>query len=79
MAGKKDAFYSQVRQLSVLTTIPLILLLGPVIGFFAGSWIDSKARTTPWFTILFVGLGFAASGREVARLLKQILKEDNRK
>ena len=79
MAGKKDAFYSQVRQLSVLTTIPLILLLGPLIGFFAGSWIDNKARMTPWFTILFVGLGFAASGREVARLLKQILKEDNRK
>ncbi len=76
MAEKKDAFYSQVKQLGILTTIPIILLVGPAIGFFLGNWIDHKAHIYPWFTILFVFLGFVASGREIFRLLRQILRED---
>lgn len=76
MAGKKNAFYSQVKQLGVLTTVPIILLVGPAIGFVIGGWIDRKAQVYPWFTILFILLGFVASGREVARLLQQILKDD---
>ena len=76
MAEKKDAFYSQVKQLGIITTIPIILLVGPAIGFFLGAWIDRKAHGYPWFTIVFVFLGFVASGREIVRLLKQILKDD---
>ena len=75
MAEKKDAFYTQVKQLGVLTTIPIILLVGPFIGFFIGGWIDKSFKVYPWLTIVFTGLGFAASGREVVRMLKQILKE----
>ena len=76
MTEKKNAIYSQVKQLGVLTTVPIILLVGPAIGFFLGSWIDRKTNIYPWFTIIFVGLGFAGSAREVFRLLKEISKED---
>ena len=76
MAGKKDAFYSQVKQLGVLTTIPMILLAGPAIGFFLGSWADRKAHTYPWFTLVFIFMGFLAPCREIMRILKQVLKED---
>ena len=79
MAEKKDAFYSQVKQLGILTTIPIILLVGPAIGFFLGAWIDRKAHSYPWFTIVFVFLGFVAAGREIVRFLKQILKDDQEK
>ena len=78
MAEKKDPFYLQVKQLGILTTIPIILLVGPAIGFFLGSWIDRKAHCYPWFTIIFVFVGFVAAGREIARLLKKILKDDER-
>ncbi len=78
MTGKKNAFYSQVKQLGVLTTVPIILLVGPAIGFFLGSWIDRKANSYPWFTIVFIGLGFAGSACEVFRLLKEILKESEK-
>ena len=77
MSGKNDAFYEQVKQLGVLTTIPIILLVGPTVGFFLGGWIDRKTDIYPCFTIIFVCLGFAGSGREVMRLLKQIQKDDN--
>ena len=79
MTEEKDAFYSQVKQLGVLTTVPMILLVGPVIGFFLGGWIDRKAHIYPWFTLFFILMGFAASGREVVRLLKQISKDDKGK
>ena len=75
-SGDKKAYYSQVKQLGILTTIPIILAVGPAIGFFLGSWIDRKAECYPWVTIVFVFLGFVASGREIFRLLKQILRDD---
>lgn len=77
-SGKKGTIYSQVKQISALTAIPVILLVGPILGYFAGNWIDRKFNFYPWFTILFVFLGFFAAGREIFRLLKQILKEDEK-
>lgn len=76
MEGKPNSVASQVKQLGALTTIPVILLAGPAVGFFIGDWIDRKSHLYPWFTILFVFFGLAASGREIVRLLKQIQKDD---
>ena len=44
---------------------------GPVVGYFLGHWLDGKLGSGPYLMIVFVGFGFAASGREVYRLLKQ--------
>ena len=76
MAEKKDAGLSQLKQIGALTAVPIILLAGPVAGYFLGDWVDRKFRFTPWCTILFLILGFVASGREITRLLKQVLKEN---
>ena len=76
MAGKKNAFLSQVKQLGVLTTIPIILLVGPIIGFYIGGWIDGKFHVYPWFTIIFIVLGFVASAKQIIYLLKEVLRED---
>lgn len=78
MSGKKNAYSGQVKQLGILTTIPIILLIGPVVGYFAGAWIDRKAHIFPWFTTILVLLGFAGSGREVVRLLKEVLKDSQK-
>ena len=72
MPGEKNVNWKQLKQLGVLTTVPVILLVGPAVGFFLGGWIDRKAHIYPWFTIIFIGLGFVASGREVVRLLKEV-------
>jgi F0F1-type ATP synthase assembly protein I len=74
MTGKRDGFYRDFKQLAILTTIPIILLIGPTIGFFVGGWIDGKLQLYPWFTITFVFLGFAAAAREIVRLLKEVQK-----
>lgn len=79
MAEKNDSYSSQVKQIGALTAIPILLLSGAFVGYFVGSWVDRKFQHYPWFTILFVTLGFVASGREVIRLLKQVLKDDKEK
>ena len=76
MAEKKDSYLLQVKQIGALTAVPIILLVGPVSGYFVGDWLDHKFRSYPWFTVLFLALGFVAAGREVVRLLKQVLKEN---
>ena len=76
MAENKDPNFSQLKQIGSLTAVPIILLVGPFVGYFLGGWIDRKFQIYPWCTVLFSILGFVAAGREVSRLLKQVLKED---
>lgn len=76
MTGNKSTLTPQLKQLGVLTTIPIILLAGPAVGYFMGGWIDRKFQIHPWFTVALTALGFVASSREVFRLLKQISKDD---
>jgi F0F1-type ATP synthase assembly protein I len=76
MTGNKNALSSQLKQIGVLTTIPIILLAGPAVGYFTGGWLDRKFRIYPWFTVALISLGFIASGREVFRLLQEISKDE---
>ena len=76
MAGKNDSYFLQLKQIGALTAVPIILLVGPIVGYFLGRWIDQRFQLYPWCTIILLTLGFVASGREVWRLLKQVLKED---
>ncbi len=76
MTDKKDVFYKQFALLSVLMTVPIVLLAGPAVGFVIGGWVDRKIRLYPWFTIIFIFLGFAASAREITRLLKQVSRNE---
>lgn len=75
MGDPKDFYARDVKKLGVVTTIPIILLTGPAVGWWLGSWIDRKFQSYPWFTTILVLMGFLAAAREVSRLLKAILKE----
>ncbi len=72
---KKDEYYSYLRQAGIYTVIPIILALGPIIGYFIGNFLDRKLHTEPYLMILFLIFGFIASGKEVYRLVKKAMKE----
>ncbi len=76
MDNKPEARLSQVKQIAALTAVPIILLVGPISGYFVGDWLDKKFQLFPWCTIGFLVLGFVASGREILRLVKQISQEE---
>jgi len=58
------------RQVSLLTAIPVLLVLGPVIGWWFGSFLDRRWGTSPYLMMVFIVLGFVASGRETWNLIK---------
>lgn len=66
-----------IRQLGLLSTIPILLAVGPLVGFFLGRWLDQKLGTQPFLLVIFLIFGFIASGKEIYKLVKRAEKEDN--
>ncbi len=64
------------RQIALATTIPLIMVAGPAVGYFIGSYLDKVLGTSRIMTLIFLLLGLGAGGLETVRLIKEITKED---
>ncbi len=69
---------SGLRSAGMLLAIPSLLIAAPLVGYFAGSWLDRRFTTTPWFTIAGVVLGFAAAGRETYRIIRRVQADEER-
>jgi len=64
------------RQIGLLSSIPFILALAPIVGYFLGKYLDQKFRTQPWLSLVLLGLGFVAGVRETIRIIKMSQLED---
>ena len=64
------------RQIALLSSIPFILAIAPIVGYFLGKFLDQKFRTQPWLSIILLALGFVAGVRETIRIIKQSQQED---
>jgi len=64
------------RQVGLLSTIPFILALAPIVGFLVGKFLDQKFRTQPWLSIVLLGLGFVAGVRETIKIIQLAQRED---
>lgn len=62
--------YWAIRQVGLLTTIPVLLTVPPIAGFLIGHFLDRKLNTDPILSIVFLVLGFVAGARQVARVVK---------
>jgi ATP synthase protein I len=76
LSKKSDDKYSMYRQLGILTTIPIILAVGPILGYFIGNFLDKKLHTDPYLMIVFIIFGFVAAGRGVYNLVKRASEEN---
>jgi F0F1-type ATP synthase assembly protein I len=64
------------RQVGLLSSIPFILALAPIVGYFLGKFLDKKFRTEPWLSVILLGLGFVAGVRETIKIVKLSQRED---
>lgn len=48
------------------------------LGFFAGRWADGRWHTGPWLQLIGLLIGVAAGFRELYRLSRRALKEEER-
>ena len=67
----KDPDYKGLRSAGLLLSIPTLLIVAPLVGFFLGGWLDKRFHTTPWLTIAGLVLGFFAAGRETYQIYRR--------
>ena len=60
-----------VQQAGLLTSIPFVLLVGPAIGYYAGTAIDRHWSFQPWGMATGLILGLGASARVTIDLIRQ--------
>ncbi len=73
--GKKsEEKYSMLRQAGLAATIPFLLVVSPVIGYFLGRFLDARLGTS-FLWIVLMGLGFVAGAREVYKIIVRISRE----
>ena len=65
---------NSLRQVGLLTTIPMLLLSAPVIGYLIGRQLDRWFKTSFWIWIICL-LGMVAGIREVIGILKKASAE----
>ncbi len=71
MNQKPDDKYSAYRQVGILTTIPILMAVGPILGYYIGDFLDRKLDTAPYLMVIFIFFGFAAAGKGVYNLIKK--------
>lgn len=64
------------RQVGLLTTIPFILALAPIVGYLLGQYLDKRFHTRPWLSVVLLALGFVAGVRETINIIKLSQRED---
>ena len=59
-----------LRQAGLLTAIPFVLLVGPVLGYYLGMALDRRWSFAPWGMAGGIALGCVASARSTMRLIR---------
>jgi ATP synthase protein I len=70
---KKETLRS-MRELAYYSSIGFSVALSIFIGLGLGVWLDRKFDTSPWLTLIFLGLGIAAGYRNIGLAIKKSRK-----
>ena len=63
-----------IKELAYYASIGLSVAFSIFIGLFIGVYLDRRFNTTPWFTLIFLGLGIAAGYRNIGLAIKKSRK-----
>lgn len=60
-----------LKELAYFSSIGLSVAASIFIGLAAGVWLDRKFETSPWLTLIFLGLGIAAGYRNIGLAIQK--------
>ena len=63
-----------IRELAYYSSLGLSVALSIFIGLAIGVYLDRRFDTTPWCTLIFLGLGIAAGYRNIGLAIKKARK-----
>ena len=62
-----------LKTMTLATTIPMVLVVGPLLGYWLGAWSDRRwPALAPWGSGVGVALGLAAGARQAWQLIREI-------
>ncbi|MBW2568131.1 MAG: AtpZ/AtpI family protein [Deltaproteobacteria bacterium] len=70
----KNETKSSIKDLAYYSSIGLSVALSIFIGLAVGVYLDRRYDTTPWLTLIFLGLGIAAGYRNIGLAIKKTRK-----
>ncbi|NVM22110.1 MAG: AtpZ/AtpI family protein, partial [Desulfobacterales bacterium] len=62
------------KDLWYYSSLSFSIALSVVIGLFIGYWLDRRFNTSPWLTLIFLGLGVVAGFRNIYLAMKKSSK-----
>ncbi len=71
MVDHEEEDRKRIRLLATFMTIPFILAVPPIIGWFIGSWLDKQWGTAPLLMYILIVLGIVAGVREFYRIIRK--------
>jgi len=74
--GGSKRKYAAFRQFAGLTSIPTLLLVGPLVGYGIGVVLDRVFLTAPWLTSIFLLLGLISGARQTWLIIQRVSHDD---
>ncbi len=69
----------QARDIGVATTIPTMLAVGLIGGYFVGDWLEGRYGYDPWLSFGGLVLGGVASVRKMIMMLRDEQRRKSRR
>lgn len=60
-----------LRDIGIYTTIPMLFLAGPALGFWLGVQAQNRWGHDPWFAVGGALFGLAASVRQIVKVIRR--------
>jgi hypothetical protein len=66
-----DADRRGLRDIGIYTTIPMLFLAGPALGYWLGVQIQHRVGHDPWLAVGGALFGLAASIRQIVKIIRR--------
>jgi len=63
-----------IKALGILSTVGLAMALSIAIGAYGGYLLDKRLQTSPWFSLIGLGMGIVAAFRNLYVMYKRTKK-----
>lgn len=59
------------RDIGSYTLIPMMMLVGPIIGYLMGHWVEGRLGGEPWPGVIGIFFGLAAAVKQIILMLQK--------